>query len=65
MRMSPNLNVNVNVAVNLNDLSKKVDAAYGRVRAVSQSNESGLKSPGIIGKQMISQMTTPKQEIRK
>ena len=42
-----NFNVNVNVAVNLGDLSKKVDEAYGRVRAISQSNEIVLKSVGM------------------
>lgn len=43
MGLAGQVNLNVNVAVNLSDLSKKVDAAYGRVRAISQTAENAVK----------------------
>jgi hypothetical protein len=41
--LGSHVNLNVNVAVNLSDLSKKVDAAYGRVRAISQTADNTIK----------------------
>jgi hypothetical protein len=57
-----NFNLNLNVAVNLGDLSKKVDAAYGRVRAVSQNNETVLKSTGLQTRYQTTQQQQPQSQ---